>query len=153
MKVPLLNFVRGPGVLLLNFEEGPGVLLLNFRRVPGPEVLVPLLPMRSSRKKSMDRNSPPQAFLKKGVLKICSKFIGEHACRSVISITLLCNFLEIALGDECSPLHLRHIFRTHFLENTSGRLLLNGSLSFRLTDYFLNYANLNLKLVQVLIKF
>ena len=52
-------YYEGPGVLLLNFEEGPGVLLLNFRRVPGPEVLVPLLPMRSSRKKSMDRNSPP----------------------------------------------------------------------------------------------
>ena len=36
MKVPLLNFVGGPGVPLLNFEGGPGVPLLNFRGVPGP---------------------------------------------------------------------------------------------------------------------
>ena len=38
MKVPLLNFERGPGVPLLNFEGGPGVPLLNFRGVPGPRV-------------------------------------------------------------------------------------------------------------------
>ena len=29
MKVPLLNFVGGPGILLLNFEGGPGVPLLH----------------------------------------------------------------------------------------------------------------------------
>ena len=29
-------------------------------------------------------------FLGKGVLKICSKFTGEHPCKSVISIKLLC---------------------------------------------------------------
>ena len=50
MKVPLLNYVGGPGVPLLNFEGGAGVPLLNFEgprvarsRVPGPGVLVPLL--------------------------------------------------------------------------------------------------------------
>ena len=50
MKVPLLNFVEGPGVPLLNFEGGPGVPILNFRGIPGPRsevtgsgVLVPLL--------------------------------------------------------------------------------------------------------------
>ena len=36
MRVPLLKFEGGPGILLLNFEEGPGVPLLNFRGVPGP---------------------------------------------------------------------------------------------------------------------
>ena len=35
------------------------------------------------------RSSPPEMFLGKGVLKICSKFTGEHPCRSVISIKLL----------------------------------------------------------------
>ena len=34
MKVPLLNFVEGPGIPLLNFEGDPGVPLLNFRGVP-----------------------------------------------------------------------------------------------------------------------
>ena len=36
MRVSLLNFEGGPGVLLLNLEGGPGVPLLNFRRVLGP---------------------------------------------------------------------------------------------------------------------
>ena len=30
MRVPLLNFEGGPGVLLLNFDGGPGVPFLNF---------------------------------------------------------------------------------------------------------------------------
>ena len=39
------------------------------------------------------RSSPPEVFLGKGVLKICSKFIGEHPCRSAISIYCFCYFL------------------------------------------------------------
>ena len=35
------------------------------------------------------RSSPSEVFLGKGVLKICSKFTGEHPCRSAISIKLL----------------------------------------------------------------
>ena len=31
------------------------------------------------------------APLRKGILKICSKFTGEHPCRSVISMNLLCS--------------------------------------------------------------
>ena len=34
------------------------------------------------------RSSCPEVFLRKGVLKICSKFTGVHQCRSVISIKL-----------------------------------------------------------------
>ena len=58
----------------------------------------------------------------KGVLKICSKFTGEHPCRSAIPIQLLCNFIEIAFRHECSPVTLQNIFRTPFLRNTSGWL-------------------------------
>ena len=36
-----------------------------------------------------------QPSLGKGVLKICSKFTGKHPCRSVISIKLQSNFIEI----------------------------------------------------------
>ena len=39
----------------------------------------------------------PEVFLRKGVVEICSKFTGEHPCRSPISIKLLCNFLKITL--------------------------------------------------------
>ena len=35
------------------------------------------------------RGSHSEVFLRKSVLKICSKFTGEHPCRSVISIKLL----------------------------------------------------------------
>ena len=71
------------------------------------------------------RSSYPEVFLGKGVLKICSKFTGEHPCRSVISIKLLCNFIEITLWHGCSPVHLLHIFRTPFTKDTSGLLLLS----------------------------
>ena len=57
-------------------------------------------------------------------LKICSKFTGEHPCRSMISLKLLCNFIEIILRHGCSPVNLLHIFRTPFLKNTSEWLLL-----------------------------
>ena len=59
-------------------------------------------------------SSHPETVLRKGVLKICSKFIGEHPCRSMISV----------LRHGCSPVNLLHISRTPFPRNTSGWLLL-----------------------------
>ena len=76
------------------------------------------------------RSSRPEVFLTKGVLKIYSKFTGEHPCRSAISIKLLCNFIEIALRYGCSPVSLLHIFRKPFSRNTSGWLLLHVDSSF-----------------------
>ena len=64
-------------------------------------------------------------FTRKGILKICSKFTGEHPCRIVISRQLLCNFMEIVLLHGCSPVNLLHILRTPFIKNTCARLLLN----------------------------
>ena len=65
------------------------------------------------------RGSHPEVFLVKGVLKICSKFTGEHRYRSVI--TLL---------HGCSPVNLLHIFRTPFFKNTFGWLLLKNAIDF-----------------------
>ena len=70
------------------------------------------------------RSSHPEVFLGKSVLKICSKFIGEHPCRSAISIKLQSNFIEIALRHGCSPVSLLHIFRTRFSQNASRGLSL-----------------------------
>ena len=42
------------------------------------------------------RSSLPEVFLEKYILKICSKLTGQHPCRSVISIKLLCNFFVIS---------------------------------------------------------
>ena len=71
-----------------------------------------------------ERSNHPDVFLEKGVLRICSKFTGEHPCRSAISIKLQSNFIEITLQHGCSPVNSLHIFRTPFTKNTSGRLLL-----------------------------
>ena len=73
---------------------------------------------------TQDRSSRPEVFLGKGVLKICSKFTGEHPCRSVISIKLQSSFIEIALRHGCSSVNLLHIFRTPFPKNTSWWLFL-----------------------------
>ena len=62
------------------------------------------------------RSSHPEVFLRKGILKIRSKFTGEHPYRSVISIKLL--------QHAYSPVNLPHILRTLFPKNTSGWLLL-----------------------------
>ena len=74
---------------------------------------------------SIYRNSPPEVFLTKGVLKICSKFTEEHPCQSAISIKLQSNFIEIVLWHGCFPVNWLHIFRTPFPKNTPGWLLLD----------------------------
>ena len=73
---------------------------------------------------SLHRSSHSEVFLGKGVLKICSQFAGEYPCRSAFSINLPCNFIETALQQGCSALNLLYVFRTPFLNNTTGRLLL-----------------------------
>ena len=71
------------------------------------------------------RSNHPKVLLRKGVLKIYSKFILEHPYRSAISIKLFCSFIEIALRHGCSPANLLHTFRTPFHKNTYGWLLLS----------------------------
>ena len=76
-------------------------------------------------KDAFRRSPSSEVFLGKGVLKICSKFTGEHPCRSEISVKLQSNFIEIALRHGCSLVNLLDIFRIPFPKNTSGRLLLS----------------------------
>ena len=77
---------------------------------------------------AIDRSSHSEVFLRKGILKIYSKFTGQHPYRSVISIKLQSNFIEITLRYECSPANLLHFFGKTFLKNSSGRLLLQWIL-------------------------
>ena len=79
------------------------------------------------------QNQPPRGVTTKGVLKIYSKFTEEHPCRSVISIKLICNFIEITFRHGCSAVNLLLIFRTPFLKNTSGWLLLVFSFLLSIT--------------------
>ena len=87
-----------------------------------------------------DRSSPPDMFLIKGVLKICSKFTGQHPCRNVIPIKFLCNVIEITLRHGCSPVNLVHIFITP-PKIISGGLLLVWA-TWKLISYLsLEYLN------------
>ena len=45
-------------------------------------------------------------FLGKRVLKLSSTLTEEYPCRSVISIKLQSNFIEITLWHGCSPVNL-----------------------------------------------
>ena len=44
------------------------------------------------------KNSLPDVFLGKRILKIFNKFTGEHPWRNVISIQLLCTLLKLHFG-------------------------------------------------------
>ena len=70
------------------------------------------------------QKQPSRGFLRKRCLKICGIFTGEHPCQRAISIKLLGYFIEITLRHGFSLVNLLHIFRTAFLKNTSGGLLL-----------------------------
>ena len=83
----------------------------------------------SELKNRSTRTSHLEVFLGKGVLERCSKFIGGHPCRSVNSTKLQSNFTEIILRHGCSPVNLLHIFRTPFIKNISGWLLLNDEVT------------------------
>ena len=61
-------------------------------------------------------------FLGEGVLKICSKFTGEHPCQSVISIHLQSNFTEITLRYGCSINLLLIFCSLHSANNRFGKL-------------------------------
>ena len=82
--------------------------------------------------------SPPEVFLGKGVLKICSTFIGEYPCRSVILIKLQSNFTEITLRLGSSPVNLLHIFQYTFLYEHLWRV---GSINILVKEAYSHQAN------------
>ena len=52
---------------------------------------------------------PLEVILWETVLKVCSRFTREDGCRKVISINLLCIYMEITLCHMCSPVNLLQI--------------------------------------------
>ena len=59
------------------------------------------------------RSSRPEVFLRKGVLKICSKFTGEHPCRSAISLNEKAQLHQSHFDEIWS---FKKIFATHHLQ-------------------------------------
>ena len=60
--------------------------------------------------------------------KMCSAYMQQiyrkHPCRSVSSVKLQTNFIEITVPHGCFPVNLLHICRNAVLTNTYGELLL-----------------------------
>ena len=42
------------------------------------------IPLDTGRKLNVHTGSRPEVFLRKGVLKICRKFTGEHPCKATL---------------------------------------------------------------------
>ena len=80
---------------ILNYLELSPIIftIKNLVKVSKLFLLSPCCCMEETKNKS----SHPEVFLGKVVLKLCSKFTGEHPCQSAISVKLLCNFIEITL--------------------------------------------------------
>ena len=104
--------VLGPRVWVkLHYSPNFEGTFLNTSKIVKKNTQVYLGPCHTS---MMDRSSHPEVFLRKGVLKICSKYTGEHSCRSTISIKLQRNFIEIWLRHGCSHVNLLHNFHNTF---------------------------------------
>ena len=79
-----------------------------------------------------NRSSHPRCSVRKGVLRNFVKFTRKHLCHSIFfnkvpglrPATLLKN----RLWHRCFPVNFAKFLRTPFLQNTSGRLLLEKSL-------------------------
>ena len=82
----------------------------------------------------VNRSSPPEAFLGKNFLKLCSKIRVEHSCPNVMwsAKQLYWNHTLAWVF----PVNLLHISRTPFPKNTSGGQLL-GKKTVRLVFRFL----------------
>ena len=82
----------GNSCVMSSWLDSPSDLfapLISCRCFPSLEFCFFLFCCSTSDVSASSKSSPPKVFLQKVVLKICSKFTGEHPCRSVISITLL----------------------------------------------------------------
>ena len=68
----------------------------------------------------------PEVFYKKGVHRNFTKFTGKHLCQSIFfnKVAGHCNFIKMKLWHRCFPMNFAKFLRTPFLQNTSGRLLL-----------------------------
>ena len=77
-----------------------------------------------------DRSSRQRCSIKKGVLRNFTKFTGKHLCQSLLFNKVAglrpTTLLKRRLWRRCFPVSFVKFLRTPFLQNTSGRLLLEG---------------------------
>ena len=75
-----------------------------------------------------DRSSHQRCSVKKGVLRNFTKFTGKHLCQSLffskVAGLMPATLLKKRLWHSRFPVNFAKFLRIHFLQNTSGRLLL-----------------------------
>ena len=75
------------------------------------------------------KSSHRRCSVKKGVLRNFTKFTGKHLCQSLFFNKVAglrpATLLKKRLWHRCFPVNFAKFLRTPFLQNTSGRLLLN----------------------------
>ena len=96
------------------------------------------------------RSSLRRCSAKKGVLRNFTKFTRRHLCQSLIFNNVAglrpATLLKKGLWHKCFPVHFPKFPRTHFLQNTSGRLLLYGDDLWTSASIFANkFANVLVK--------
>ena len=64
-------------------------------------------------------------FLMQFVMRVCSGFVVQLRCRSVISIKLLCRLIEFALRRGCFPVNLLSFLRAPLCGRTYWGMLLS----------------------------
>ena len=78
------------------------------------------------------RSSDRRCSVRKGVLRNFAKFRGKHLCQSLVFNKVAglrpATLLKKKLWYRCFPLNFAKFLRTPFLQNTSGRLLLDNLL-------------------------
>ena len=84
---------------------------------------------KTTRFSKIYRSSHRRCSMKEGVLKNCAKFTGKHLCQSPFfnKVAGLWRgiLLKKTLWHRCFPVNFAKFIRTPFLQNTTGRLLLN----------------------------
>ena len=84
------------------------------------------------------KSSHQRCYMKKGVLRNFTKFKGKHLCQSLFFDKLAglrpATLLKKKLWHRCFPVNFAKFLRTPFLQNTSGRLLLNLLLSLKYSE-------------------
>ena len=77
------------------------------------------------KQKNMMKNEyqkqPPEVLY---VLKNFAKFTGKQLCQSLVFNKVACNFIKKRFWHGCFPVNFAKRLRAPFLQNTSGRLLL-----------------------------
>ena len=93
--------------------------------------------------RTYSRSSPPEVLLSKSFWKIYRTFTEEHPRRSLISIKLQSNFIEIALWHGWPYVNFIHIFRTP-LEGCFHYFNKWAIHGFFLWEAFVKYVNISL---------